>query len=222
MEMRSVIAAAVLVVGLGAVGFLMWDAQPVKLVLLPEVIHEDVAVDTSAPKPNLLGLRTVASAHTEGENARIERNRIANSWLAALADLKAGRTTQGAVERLEMELWVQRLHTGEVKATEVHAALAKLMGREVERRRKLFTSGFASEDDVKHAEVLLARERHAAGDPDSNYPALRAAYLASRRNHIEVLAREGLMVKDVALVEIATLEEELPEPGDILPATAKH
>ena len=215
MNLRPILAAALLIAGAGLIGYLMWDRRPVPLIPLPEAPHGPVAADRSAPKPNLLGLTHAASAHVRGDDARLERNRLAHAWIAALADLEAGRMNQGAVERLEMELSIQRLHTGEVKADEAHARLAELMARELQRRKTLFAAGFASPDDVRQAEVLLARERHSAGDAKSGYAATRQEYLAARRKHFLLLVRSGLMLKDVAEVEIELLELELPEPDTL-------
>ena len=204
--------------GLGAVGYFLLDRGPRPLVKLPDAPHPEVTVHKSDPKPSLLGLRPALSAHQAGDAARAERNRIANLWIRALADLEAGQTNQGAVERIEMDLWVQRVHTAEVKPEEAHQALARLFTRELERRKQLFKVGFASEEDVRRAEVLLAREKYAAGQ-ESDYPTRRTSYLAKRRHQIDVLARAGVMVKDVAIVEMETLEAELPAPEVLRPPT---
>lgn len=217
MDARPIIAAAGLLLGVGLLGYVLWDTE-VKLIPLPEAARGKVEVDPAAARPSLVGLRTTTSPHNTGDAARRERNRIAAAWIEALQQREAGKRSQGEVERIEMELWVQRLHTGEVTASQVHEALAALFERELTRRKRLLDQGFASENDVRKAEVLLARERFAAGQDATDYPARRASYLQARRRHLLLLARSGVMVKDVAVVEIEALEKELPEPDALRPA----
>ena len=221
MNVRPLLAAVGLGLGIVLIGFLMWDRRPVHLIALPDAPRTPVAADPAAPKPSLVGLRTTTSRHNTGDAARRERNRIASAWIEGLEGLESGRSDQGQVERLEMELWVQRLHTGEVQAQEVHAALAALFERELERRKLLLAKGFASENDVREAQVLLARERFAAGMASSGYATQRATYLEARRKHLMLLAENNLMVRDVAIVEIEALEAELPAPETLRPAKSK-
>ena len=217
MDARSIAAAALLAALVLGGAFLLLDRGPVPLVPLPPPEpRPDVVTRAADPHTPLTGLQ-LGDVTPSLDAARRQRNDAVRAWLAAREQYAEGQQPQGAVERLEMIGWVRRHATGEATAQEVHQALATLFERELTRRKQRLAQSLASASDVAQAEVLLARERFAAGLP-SDYETRGPTYLAEQTDRLRRLASAGVMKRDIALVDISALEEELPPPDVLRPS----
>lgn len=220
MSPRSLAVGFLLVAALAGSAWLLYEPAPVPLAPLPEAPTAAVTVAPSDAHPTLTGLRIEDERRDDGPSRRA-RNRLVEKWRQALAGVEDGTVPQRAAERIEMDVWLARAQVGEIDDATAHAEVAKLVARELERLRRLREKEFAAAEDVRAAEMVLARERFLAGEDEQDYDARRETYLAERRNHLTSLMRTGLMVREVAKVEIEALEAEFPPASVLRPNATK-
>lgn len=214
MNRKQFLLAALVAAGSAVVIYLLLSAEHlVPLVQVEEGPRPPVRPRGDAPHLTLSGLGQ--PPEFEGNDLRRHRNRLAEQHRALLAQWRAGRAHLNAVEAVEMELWVARAAVGEVEDAVMHAKLAELFARELERLTKLHANMLAGADQVARAALYVARERHRAGlpqeDPEGrDYETERVAYLAAVKERHERLVDQGVGNREDLKQEYEMLEEEFP------------